>query len=73
MRRWEPSSQAIVGNGERCRSRISLGGPGPTETVRGIIDYMQSSGPTDAESAGSGRAPGQDGSIVVGRFRFTVR
>ncbi|HEX3764318.1 MAG TPA: hypothetical protein VHW23_36740 [Kofleriaceae bacterium] len=41
-------------------------------TVRGVVGYVQNGGPTDAETAGSGGTPGKDGSIIVGRFKFTI-
>ena len=41
-------------------------------TYHGLIGYMQNSGPIDQESAGGG-TPGRDGSMIVGRFGFTIR
>ena len=41
-------------------------------TYYGLIGYMQNSGPIDQESAG-GATPGRDGSMIVGRFSFTIR
>lgn len=41
-------------------------------TYHGLIGYMQNSGPIDQEASGGGM-PGQDGSLVVGRFTFTIR
>ena len=40
-------------------------------TYHGVIGYMQNSGPIDQNSSGGG-IPGKDGSIVVGRFSFTI-
>lgn len=39
---------------------------------RGIIGYTQNSGPIDQNSSGGGM-PGRDGSVIVGRFNFTIR
>jgi hypothetical protein len=41
-------------------------------TYSGLIGYMQNSGPINQNSSGGGE-PGRDGSLIVGRFRFTVR
>ena len=41
-------------------------------TYRGLIGYMPNSGPINQEASGGG-IPGHDGSIVVGRFSFTIR
>jgi hypothetical protein len=41
-------------------------------TIHGVVGYMQNSGPTNTESAGSGGTPGQDGSIIVGHFTLTM-
>lgn len=40
-------------------------------TYHGLIGYMANSGAIDQETSGGG-IPGWDGSIVVGRFTFTV-
>lgn len=39
----------------------------------GIISYMQNSGPIGAVGEGTQEMPGQDGSIIVNRFSFTIR
>ncbi len=38
----------------------------------GVIGYVQNSGPIEQEASPAG-IPGQDGSVVVGRFTFTIR
>jgi len=40
-------------------------------TYHGLIGYMPNSGPIDEEASGGGM-PGRDGSVVVGRFSFTI-
>jgi hypothetical protein len=40
-------------------------------TYHGLIGYMQNSGPIDQNLSGGG-IPGKDGSVVVGRFSFTI-
>jgi hypothetical protein len=40
--------------------------------LRGIISYMQNSGPIDAVGEGTQEMPGKDGSIIVARFSFTI-
>lgn len=40
-------------------------------TYHGLIGYMANSGPINQETSGGG-TPGRDGSLVVGRFTFTI-
>lgn len=40
-------------------------------TYSGLIGYMQNSGPINQNSSGGGE-PGRDGSLIVGRFKFSV-
>jgi hypothetical protein len=40
-------------------------------TYHGAIGYMQNSGPINQNASGGG-TPGKDGSVIVGRFTFTV-
>jgi hypothetical protein len=39
---------------------------------RGIISYIQNSGPTGAVGEGANGMPGKDGSVIVSRFSFTI-
>jgi hypothetical protein len=40
-------------------------------TYHGVIGYMQNSGPINQDNSGGG-TPGRDGSVIVGRFSFTI-
>jgi hypothetical protein len=40
--------------------------------IHGVVGYVENGGPLNEETAGDG-VPGQDGSIIVGRFTFKVR
>ncbi len=66
-----PIGYGNVHAGQQLTERISVSGT-CNGTIRGVVGYMQNSGPTNEESAGSGGTPGRDGSIVVGHFRFTI-
>lgn len=41
-------------------------------TYHGIVGYMPDSGPINQDVSGGG-TPGRDGSVIVGRFTFTIR
>jgi hypothetical protein len=67
-----PIGSGNVHTGQRLTERIGVVGM-CKGTIRGVVGYMQNSGPTNEETAGSGGTPGQDGSIIVGHFTFTMR
>jgi hypothetical protein len=75
--RCEADSNGPIGYGDirvgqRLTARIGVS-YNCRGTVHGNVGYMQHSGPTDAESAGSAGTPGKDGSIIVGHFKLTIR
>jgi hypothetical protein len=67
-----PLGYGNVRVGQRLTSNQSLA-QNCKGVYHGVIGYTQDAGPTDEEGAGSGGTPGQDGSIVVGRFSFRYR
>jgi hypothetical protein len=65
-----PIGYGNVHTGQRLTEHIDVSA-NCKGTIHGVVGYMQNSGPTDTESAGGG-TPGQDGSIIVGRFTFRM-
>lgn len=57
--------------GQRLTESDSVGA-GCKGVIRGVVGYMQNGGPINQNNSGGG-TPGQDGSIVVGRFSFRLR
>jgi hypothetical protein len=66
-----PIGYGNIRTGQRLTERISVSAT-CRGTIRGVVGYMQDSGPTNEETAGDGGDPGQDGSIIVGHFTFTM-
>jgi hypothetical protein len=66
-----PIGYGNVRVGQRLTQQIGVSG-NCKGTIHGEVGYMENGGPTNAESAGSGGTPGRDGSIIVGRFKFTM-
>lgn len=68
------AGQIDLGNvraGQRLHSDEYLSRPPCKGTYHGLIGYMQDSGPVNQDASGGG-TPGRDGSVLVGRFSFTV-
>jgi hypothetical protein len=61
-----------VRSGERLHDNEFLSIPACKGVYHGSIGYMQNSGPINQNNSGGGM-PGEDGSVVVGRFSFTIQ
>lgn len=66
-----PINLGNVRAGQRLHDNQFLSTAPCKGTYHGLIGYMGDSGHTDEEAGGG--IPGKDGSVIVGRFTFTIR